>query len=192
MTKALLNIIVLIFFCSSTIAQTVIKDVDKLYQKYKNTDSINVTNAKVSVDFAVSLKLNANEKPESVILIGHTYQQSTWDVESLTKKLGSDKLKSRYKHSGSNTLTLYIDGYREDITVEVYTKGSQYAKYGISSRIPKNYFDSFNPYETDTEKERNEKIRLEDLIRSFKGYIVYLEVGDISRKSKGQSSDFNF
>lgn len=125
-------------------------------------------------------------------MLGNTYQQNTWDAESLTNKLGSDKIKAGYKYSGTNTLSLYIEGYQEEITVKVYTKGSQYAKYGITNSIPKSYFDSFNPNESDAEKEQRQKLELKDLMRSFKGYLVYLEVGDISRKSKGQSSDFNF
>lgn len=36
------------------------------------------------------------------------------------------------------------------------------------------------------------KKKLEDMKRSLKEHVVYLEVGDISRKSKEQSSDFKF
>lgn len=145
MKKVKLTIIVIISFYNSSIAQNLTKDVDKLYLKYKNSELVTVTNAKVTVDFTVSIKLNANEKPESLTLIGYTYNQSNWDVESIIIKLGNDKLKSGYKYSGSNDLDLLINGYMERISVNVYTKGTQYAKYGIS--IMKPTINNYNPYE---------------------------------------------
>lgn len=181
----------LLIALSTLKGQTSIKDVDKLYRKYKITDSIIVTNAKVSVKFQVLKNLDESEKPLAITLIGFTGSQSKYDVESIIDKLASDKKKTGYKYSGTSQINFPLGDFTEIVTVLVYTKGSQYAKYGIGDNIPQ--IPNPNPsYETAADQTKNFKIFQKNFERDAKGYFIYLEVGDISRMSNNKGQDFDF
>lgn len=191
-TKALFFCI--IFFVYSLNGQTQLKEVDKLYQKYKDIDSITVSSAKMTIRFSIETKLNAKGKPTSVTLIGFTGFQDKYDAQSLIDKLESDKRKSGFKDAGTSKLNfLFVKQYQEDITVDVYTKGTQYAKYGIANKVPNSNDDFiYLPNETDEQKKQRQERSAKDLNRMFLGYLVYLEVGDFSRETSNKSQDFKF
>ncbi|MBS1641597.1 MAG: hypothetical protein JSR11_03880 [Bacteroidetes bacterium] len=182
-SKRLLFLLSIIFSLALN-AQTQTKDIDVLYQKYKNRDTIEVTNANGTVKLAVSVILNSKGKPESIILTG--YADNSTLANSLIDKLENDKKKAGYKYSSFSTVYSGI----EILNVSVYTKGSQYAKYGVDTDIfGKN--DSPPPYETGTEEQKKRRTKAY-WFAQFGGCYVYMEVGDISRKLNDKSEDFKF
>jgi hypothetical protein len=181
--RTLLLLLISSGFCSIATGQAKTKEVDALYQKYKNLDSISVTNANGTVKLAVTISLNTNGKPISIVLTG--YADNSEIANTIIKKLEADKEKAGFKYS--STSTQYSS---EILSVSVYTKGTQYAKYGVDTdTFGKN--DKPPPYETGTEeqKARREKAYYAAL---FGQCFIYMEVGDISRKSNGKSEDFKF
>lgn len=176
-------IIYLILSCSAA-AQNKILDVDRLFDQYKNSDSITITNAKGGIKLGVTLAVNEKGEPISIILSGYVENKDI--ANSLKAKLCQDKIKAGYKYDG--TSQVYSD--LENVTVDVYTKGSQYAKYGIPYLLLSSV-DSPPPYDTGTEeqkKKRSEKY----FFAQFGGSYIYLEVGDISRKLNDEGKDFTF
>ena len=179
-TKTFLLLLISSSFCSLSIAQVKTKEVDVLYQKYKNRDSVTVTNATGTVDLAVKIILNANGKPQSIILMG--YAENLETADGIIRKLKSDKEKAGFKYSSSST-----EYALEILSVAVYTKGTQYAKYGVITKIEKDE----PPYETGTEEQKTKREKAY-LASYFKQFFIYMEVGDISRKLNDKSDDFKF
>jgi hypothetical protein len=164
-------------------AQAKQKDIDILYQKYKNLDTITVTNANGTVKLAVKIIMNGNGKPQSITLVG--YVDNSTSANSLIDKLENDKEKSGYKFSSSATV------YSEEIlNVNVYTKGTQYAKYGVSTDLFSKS-DTPPPYETGTEEQKKRRAQMY-YFALMGGCFVYMEVGDISRKVNDKSEEFKF
>jgi hypothetical protein len=71
MKKVSIILIIHLIFFSSVIAQNKILDVDRLYDQYKNSDSITITNAKGSIKLGVTIVLNEKGKPISIALSGY-------------------------------------------------------------------------------------------------------------------------
>lgn len=175
------------FFSTSIQAQTKTKDIDVLYQKYKNRDTIVITNAEGSVKLAVDIVLNSKGKPQSIVLKGYVSDYSL--AQNLVRKLENDKTRAGYKYSTFSTV--YSD---EIMNVSVYTKGTEYAKYGVQKDIfgkdiPPPPYEGNEPYMTEQWKKKREAA----YYRALFGYcFIYLEVGDISRKLNDNSEDFKF
>jgi hypothetical protein len=150
-------------------------------------DTITVTSAEGSVKLGVNILFNSKGRPQSIILTGYVLDYSL--AESLVRKLENDKIKAGYKYSSHSTV------YSNEImSVKVYNKGAEYAKYGVHKDIfgkdiePPPYKGS-EPYMTEEWKRK----RAEAYYRAFWGYcFVYLEVGDISRQLNDNSQDFKF
>lgn len=173
----------LLLFSVSIEAQTKTKDIDALYQKYKSRDTIVVTNANGSVKLAVDISLNSKGKPQSIILKG--YADNATLAESFVKKLKGDKERAGYKYNSFSTV--YSD---EIVSVTVYTKGTQYAKYGVTTEtFGKN--DKPPPYDTGTEEQKARRAKAY-YAALFGECFIYMEVGDISRKLNEKSEDFTF
>jgi len=169
--KNLYLILMLILASKFTIAQSHSKEIDVQFEKYKNQKTVTVTNAEGSIDFEIDTFLNAKRKPERIMLVGKTYNESF--ATHLIENLGRKRLKLGFKHTTTtepNPLdALYSYSY------EVYTKGEEYAKYGVNKKNKINYDSS--GYE---------------ISRTIDYYIVLLEIGDISRQLNGQGTNFNF
>lgn len=166
----------------SASSQAKLKDIDVLYQKFKNKDTITVTNANGTVKLAVDITLNKNGKPQSIVLKG--YADNVTLAESITKKLENDKEKAGYKY---NSLATIISD--EILNVSVYTKGKEYAKYGVCRDI----FGKNDPppYNTGTDEQKTNRSQ-KYFFALMGGCFIYMEVGDISRKLNDNSEDFNF
>ena len=136
-------------FCSASLqAQTKTKDIDALYQKYKNRDTIVISNANGSVKLAVEITLNSNGKPQSIVLKG--YADNSTLAESIISKLENNKQKAGYKY---NSFTTVVSD--EILNVTVYTKGKEYAKYGVDRDIFGK--DDPPPYDTGTEEQKKRR-----------------------------------
>ncbi len=182
-TKHLLFSFTLIFSLTLN-AQNLTKDIDILYQKYKNRDTIEVTNANGTVKLGVNISLNDKGKPEFIFLSGYVGNSDL--AYSIVEKLENDKKKAGYKYTSFATIYSGI----EILSVSIYTKGSQYAKYGVDTDLFGSD-DSPPPYETGTTEQKKRRAQQYFFAR-FGGCYLYLEVGDISRKLNNKSEDFKF
>jgi hypothetical protein len=165
-------------------AQKVVKkDIDVLYQKYKNTDSVTIQNASIKLNLSIDRKLNAKGLPISLILSSYVdiYEKSA--VQHILDNLEQAKEKAGYKLIGSSIVSFYKG---ETIMVWVYQKGTQYAKYGIND----NEYNSQSTY-SPNENERKENERIAKL-KEMKGDFIYMEVGDFSRATTETSTPFKF
>lgn len=173
----------ILFFSASIQAQTKTKDIDALFLKYKNRDTIVVSNANGSVKLAVEITLNSNGKPQSIVLKG--YADNSTLAESIISKLESDKRKAGYK---DNSLATVMSD--EILNVTVYTRGKEYAKYGFTTETFGKR-DTPPPYETGTEEQKARRAKAY-YAALFGECFIYMEVGDISRQSNDKSEDFKF
>lgn len=167
--------ILFLLICNTSIlsnAQIKPKEVDLQYQKYKNLKHIKVTTAEGTIEFEVSKNMNSNGKPVSITLVGRVFNESMG--RNFVRKLGVERVRKGYQMS-----TVY-----EEIlgtTMEVYTKGTEYSKYAFNEKYDQN---KDNPFETLENKMSR--------INNLKEYIIYLEVGDISRKVTAKAENFSF
>lgn len=177
-------LLALLLFSASIQAQTKTKDIDALYQKYKNRDTIVVTNANGSVKLAVDIALNSNGKPQSIVLTG--YVDNVTSAESIIDKLANDKQKAGYKY---NSIATVYSGKGEILNVTVYTKGKEYAKYGVERDLMSK--NDPPPYNSGTEEQKKRREQ-QYYFALMGGCFIYMEVGDISRKLNDKSEDFKF
>jgi len=114
--KTFLLLLISSCFWSFATGQVKTKEVDALYQKYKNLDSISVTNANGTIKLAVTILLNTNGKPIFIVLTG--YADNLEIANTIIKKLEVEKEKAGFKYSS------YSTQYSSEIlSVSVYTKG---------------------------------------------------------------------
>jgi hypothetical protein len=110
-------------------------DVDRLYAKYKNKEAITLYTPQENITANVEIRYNDAGKPSAVILYG-TYT-SAEAINSMIDNLIKAKEKVGYRHTSSDKCILpkqegFPDILQTSVQVEVYQKGSQYAKYGPS------------------------------------------------------------
>jgi hypothetical protein len=159
-------------------------DVDRLYQKYKEWETVTIHTADGDITANVKCLLNDNGKPYAVILYG--YAGGSVDPEKLVKALENDKLKSGYRSTGHSSVTFSTDYDVEMVSVDVYEKKTQYAKYGVKRH------DLFQ--DIDKWKEVNERREKQGLprLKPAPGDFFYCEVGDVGRRSTGKQEPFTF
>lgn len=145
-------------------------DVDRLYAKYKGKESITLYTPQEEIRANIVIQYNEAGKPSAVILYG-TYTSGA-AITNIIESLTAAKEKAGYKHTSSDKS--YLPGQeqmpevlRDVVNVEVYQKGTQYAKYGPVYALLQ---DSNS-----------------DAKESF-----YFEVGDLRRQARGATQPFTF
>jgi hypothetical protein len=159
-------------------------DVDRLYQKYKEWGTVTIHTADGDITANVKCLLNDKGKPYAVILYG--YAGGSVDPEKLVNALGNDKLKSGYRSTGYSSVTFSTDYDVEMVSVDVYEKKTQYAKYGVNRH---NFLKDIEKL-----KELNERREKQGLprLKPAPGDFFYCEVGDVGRRSTGKQEPFSF
>lgn len=110
-------------------------DVDKLYKKYKDRDSIKLYFAGEELYAKIKVEYNAKGRPSAVIMYGPCFGSSA--IDGLIKSLQSQKEKAGYHYVTSGSCS--VPGELIFASVSVYQKGTQYARYG------KSLYDMNNP-----------------------------------------------
>jgi hypothetical protein len=147
-------------------------DVDRLYQKYKDYETVTIHTADGDLTANVKCFLNEKGKPYSVILYG--YCGGNVSVEKLSRTLESQKTKSGYGFTGYSSVS--FEG--ESVLASLYEKNTQYAKYGIK-RSQDRYVKLFDGTEI-----KPDKYPVSDFF--------YFEVGDVRRRNTGNQETFTF
>jgi hypothetical protein len=150
-------------------------DVDRLYAKYKDMETVTIHSADGDITAHVQIELNEAGKPYSVILFGYQFS-TTSDLERVISSLTSAKEKAGYKFQGLSSVS-FIGKYNdkpvyESVLTSLYQKGSQYAKYGMTAM--------------------NERTELNGAYKKPIGNFFYFEVGDVRRRSTGKQEPFTF
>lgn len=146
-------------------------DVDRLYKKYKEWETVTIHTANGDIKANVKCMLNDNSKPYAVILYG--YCETSMRVQDLANRLGNEKTKSGYSDGGTGSV--FFD--TESIVVNLYQKKSQYAKYGVTPNWMRK-----------TIGEDGKTVEKKPYLCDF----FYFEVGDITRRSTGKQESFSF
>jgi hypothetical protein len=92
-----------------------------------------------------------------------------WKGENFIKGLSNKRVYNNYRRS---TIS-------DDITgsiYNIYSKGTQYAKYGVNAK--------YDPIK--------DIVDYDKVIKDPKKYVVYMEVGDISRQVGPNAENFSF
>ncbi len=188
-------ILCLFFFSNLLLSQTKQKkvlpkkDIDILYEEYKNKDSITISNVYGEVTLKVEIELNKKGNPICIKLSGYAPNQQI--AKAIISNLSNAKIKSNYTFSSSYN-TEFVGEY---CVLSTYSKGTQYAKYGWTSDIIGKDLPP-PPYDNDTGwwvTPEWKKARKATYYRALFGMcFIYLEVGDFDRKINGKSEDFKF
>jgi hypothetical protein len=157
-------------------------DVDRLYAKYKDYETVTINTPDGPITANVKVLLNDNGKPHAVILYGSCLEKlfsNTPDVRRVKWTLESAKEKAGYSYKGFSSV--YFEGHY--ISTSLYQKGTQYAKYGVTD---------IEEISADTRKLAKEANVDAYSLRVKTGEFFYFEVGDIRRRSTAKQEDFTF
>ncbi|MGZ3887284.1 MAG: hypothetical protein ACXVBP_07615 [Flavisolibacter sp.] len=160
-------------------------DVDRLYAKYKDYETITIHTASGDVTANVKIMYNDAGKPYSVILYGYAILKEQ-TLREIMENLIAAKEKAGYKYVNYDLVFFDI----ESVSTEVYQKKTQYAKYGIKTSDDRNRLAN---------EEENRILRqggeYHDEYKPKKNPLAdffYFEVGDFSRRSSGKQERFTF
>lgn len=131
--KRLLCLFAVLFLSCAAYAQTSTKpvpqlDVDKLYKKYKDKDSVKLYIAGEVLYAKIKVEYNVNGKPSAVIMYGSCF--GSFAIDDLIRSLQSQKEKAGYHYVTSGSCI--VPGELIFASVSIYQKGTQYARYGKS------------------------------------------------------------
>jgi hypothetical protein len=107
-------------------------DVDNLYKKYKDKDSVKLYFASEELYAKIKVEHNKNGKPSAVIMYGVCLGSSS--IKEIIENLQAQKEKAGYRYVTSGSVL--VPGEDEFAEVSIYQKGTQYAKYGTSLHGP--------------------------------------------------------
>jgi hypothetical protein len=155
-------------------AQSAASDLDRLYQKYKGLSETTIFVGDREINARVLINYNANNKPYRIIIYGEA--AADVDMEQLVNQLGNTKTKAGYRKLLHPNAVNFDQNrvYENNIQVNVYQKGTQYAKYGFKKMEDRNQLTT----ETGTAR--------------FTSDFFYFEVGDTARRSTLKAEKFDF
>jgi hypothetical protein len=104
-------------------------DVDKQYVKYKDQKTITITTSSGSFEANVEIELTSDGKPARIFLWGQTSNRVA--LNDVMEEMKGNKLANRYVSKGNSTEPAKYG----TIVMEVFTKGTQYAKYGAERKV---------------------------------------------------------